>query len=159
MRGVSSHIIVLVALALFALDAYAFLPRLTSSARGHRSFSMVQSEAKPGRVLVDPIFDEKCSTVGVTLSRYMVEVVEANPNIRELESMMIAIQTACKAISNEVERATITGLVGLEDGGGSINVQGEEQKKLDIITNEILTRALKFSNKVGVIASEEVRSL
>lgn len=36
---------------------------------------------------------------------------------------MNSIQTACKTISNLVNRATIDKLVGLEDGGGSINVQ------------------------------------
>jgi fructose-1,6-bisphosphatase I len=34
-------------------------------------------------------------------------------------------------------------------------VQGEEQKKLDVITNDVLKRALKFTGKVGIIASEE----
>jgi len=34
-------------------------------------------------------------------------------------------------------------------------VQGEEQKKLDVITNDVIKRALKFTGKVGVIASEE----
>ena len=45
--------------------------------------------------------------------------------------------------------------VGYEGGGGSVNVQGEEQKKLDIVTNDVLKRALAFTGKVGVIASEE----
>lgn len=45
--------------------------------------------------------------------------------------------------------------VGYEGGGGSVNVQGEEQKKLDVVTNDVLKRALAFTGKVGVIASEE----
>ena len=61
----------------------------------------------------------------------MVETVVANPHMRELESLVIAIQTACKTIASVVERASITGVTGLQDGGGSINVQGEEQKRLD----------------------------
>ena len=36
-----------------------------------------------------------------------------------------------------------------------MNVQGEEQKKLDVVTNDVIKRALKFTGKVGVIASEE----
>eukprot|EP00595_Chromulina_sp_UTEXLB2642_P000691 CAMPEP_0196768506 /NCGR_PEP_ID=MMETSP1095-20130614/42852_1 /TAXON_ID=96789 ORGANISM="Chromulina nebulosa, Strain UTEXLB2642" /NCGR_SAMPLE_ID=MMETSP1095 /ASSEMBLY_ACC=CAM_ASM_000446 /LENGTH=374 /DNA_ID=CAMNT_0042138219 /DNA_START=103 /DNA_END=1227 /DNA_ORIENTATION=+ len=85
----------------------------------------------------------------------MVEVVAANPQLRELESLVIAIQTACKTIANVVERASITGVTGLEAGGGSINIQGEEQKRLDVITNDVMKRALRFSGKVGVLASEE----
>jgi fructose-1,6-bisphosphatase I len=38
---------------------------------------------------------------------------------------------------------------------GAVNVQGEDQKKLDVITNEVLKRALRFTGKLGVLASEE----
>jgi hypothetical protein len=38
--------------------------------------------------------------------------------------------------------------VGYEGGGGSVNVQGEEQKKLDVVTNDVLKAALKFTGKV-----------
>ena len=38
---------------------------------------------------------------------------------------------------------------------GAVNVQGEDQKKLDVITNDILKRALRFTGKLGVLASEE----
>ena len=46
-------------------------------------------------------------------------------------------------------------MTGYAGGGGSINVQGEEQKKLDIITNDVLSKNLKFTGQVTVIASEE----
>ena len=92
---------------------------------------------------------------GITLTRYMVETSIANPQLRELESLIIAIQTACKTISREVERASITGITGYQDGGGSVNIQGEEQKRLDVITNDIMKKALRFSGKVGTLASEE----
>jgi hypothetical protein len=50
---------------------------------------------------------------------------------------------ACKTLSNLVRTSSLSGLTGLEGGGGSINVQGEEQKKLDVIANDVLKRALK----------------
>ena len=70
---------------------------------------------------------------------------------------MTSVERACKTISNLVRTAPIesAGLLGLEEGGGSINVQGEEQKTLDIVTNDVLKRALRFTGKMGVIASEE----
>ncbi len=105
--------------------------------------------------VISPIFEDSCQMTGITLTRYMVEVVEANPSLRELESLLVAIQTACKTIASVVERASITGLTGLEDGGGSVNIQGEEQKRLDVITNDIMKKALRYSGKVGVLASEE----
>jgi fructose-1,6-bisphosphatase I len=42
---------------------------------------------------------------------------------------------ACKTISNLVSRAGINDLTGLQ---GGINVQGEEQKKLDVLSNDVL---------------------
>ena len=39
-------------------------------------------------------------------------------------------------------------MTGYEGGGGSINVQGEEQKKLDVITNDVLSKNLKFTGQV-----------
>jgi len=62
---------------------------------------------------------------------------------------------ACKQIASLVSRAGIQDLTGLEEGGGSVNVQGEEQKKLDVISNTVRKNALKFSGKVGVVGSEE----
>ena len=51
--------------------------------------------------------------------------------------------------------SAISGLTGLQDGGGSINVQGEEQKKLDVISNNVLKNALRWSGELATIASEE----
>eukprot|EP00281_Chroomonas_sp_CCMP1168_P023521 CAMPEP_0206229256 /NCGR_PEP_ID=MMETSP0047_2-20121206/9600_1 /ASSEMBLY_ACC=CAM_ASM_000192 /TAXON_ID=195065 /ORGANISM="Chroomonas mesostigmatica_cf, Strain CCMP1168" /LENGTH=441 /DNA_ID=CAMNT_0053652543 /DNA_START=35 /DNA_END=1360 /DNA_ORIENTATION=- len=116
---------------------------------------LLMSTPAKERTVRAPIFDEVCEQTGITLSRYMMEVSRANPDMRDLESLISGIQQACKTIANLVDRATITGMVGYEGGGGSVNVQGEEQKKLDVITNDVLKRALKFTGKVGVIASEE----
>jgi len=68
---------------------------------------------------------------------------------------MSSIQMACKQIASMVARAGISDLTGLQEGGGSVNVQGEEQKKLDVISNDVLKNALRFSGKVGVVGSEE----
>jgi len=54
-----------------------------------------------------------------------------------------------------VRTSALSGLTGLEDGGGSINIQGEEQKKLDVIANNVLKNALKWSGQLSTIASEE----
>jgi fructose-1,6-bisphosphatase I len=85
----------------------------------------------------------------------MIEEAQASEDMREMESLMTSIQMACKTISNMVARAGIQDLTGLQAGGGSVNVQGEEQKKLDVITNTVLKNALRFSGKVGVLGSEE----
>jgi fructose-1,6-bisphosphatase I len=91
----------------------------------------------------------------MTLTRYMIEQTHRNPEMAEMESLMTSIQMACKTIANLVARAGIQDLTGLESGGGSVNVQGEEQKKLDVISNTVMKNALRFSGKVGVVGSEE----
>mmetsp|Transcript_34270 Transcript_34270/g.63928 ORF Transcript_34270/g.63928 Transcript_34270/m.63928 type:complete len:535 (+) Transcript_34270:80-1684(+) len=106
------------------------------------------------RILV-PEFPEVCDQTGLTLTRYMCEIARANPDLQDLETLIASIQTACKTINSLVQRSHITGLVGYAEGGGSINVQGEEQKTLDVMTNDVLKRALRFTGKMGVIASEE----
>merc|ERR1719191_1852651 len=123
----------------------------------------VEAPAKPTELLYDlnePVFPEVCEFAGVTLSRYVLEMARANPDkpeLNELVSVMTSVERACKTISALVRKAPIeaSGLLGLEGGGDSINIQGEEQKKLDIITNTVLKNALRFSGKMAVLASEE----
>jgi len=125
---------------------------------------------------VCPEHSDVCKVTGVTLSRYvsmllllaccflwrthasaiqMMEMARYNPELDEIESIMTSIQTATKTISSLVRRAFLTGQTGAEGGGGSINVQGEEQKKLDVICNDVLKNALKWTGKLGTVASEE----
>jgi fructose-1,6-bisphosphatase I len=100
------------------------------------------------------VFHEVCDTTGVTLKRFMCEVATINPELTELTTLFAAIETACKAISNLVRRSQLpsSNTLGLE---GEINIQGEDQKKLDVITNDLLKRALRFTGRLGVLASEE----
>uniref|UniRef100_A0A7S1U5N4 fructose-bisphosphatase n=2 Tax=Phaeomonas parva TaxID=124430 RepID=A0A7S1U5N4_9STRA len=91
----------------------------------------------------------------MTLTRFMIEQAQSDPEYQELESLMSSIQIACKQIANLVARAGISDLTGMEGGGGSVNVQGEEQKKLDVISNDVMKAALRYSGRVGVVGSEE----
>ncbi|OEU14166.1 putative fructose-1,6-bishosphatase [Fragilariopsis cylindrus CCMP1102] len=102
-----------------------------------------------------PLQADVCVETGVTLSRYMKEMVRANPDLEEIESIFTSLQVACKTLSNLVRRSSLTGITGLEDGGGSINIQGEEQKKLDVISNDVLKNALRWSGQLTTLASEE----
>lgn len=60
-----------------------------------------------------------------------------------------------QTISSLVNRACITKMTGYHDDGCSINVQGEQQKKLDVLTNDVLKKALRFTGRLTVLASEE----
>ena len=102
-----------------------------------------------------PQWNDVCAQTGITLSRYMMEMARLNPELDEVESIMTSLQVACKTLSSLVRTSSLNGLTGLEAGGGSINVQGEEQKKLDVIANDVLKNALKWTGKLGTLASEE----
>merc|ERR1712106_1121962 len=84
----------------------------------------------------------------------MNEVAMLNPELRELTTLFGAIDTACKALSNLVKRSQLPSseTLGYE---GNVNIQGEDQKKLDVIANDVLKRALRFTGRLGVLASEE----
>ena len=131
------------------------VPTISSRALRATPPHMVVAEKTDEKKLLLPVFPEVCEHTGITLTRYMCEIARANPGLQDLETLISSIQTACKTINSLVQRAHITGLVGYADGGGSINIQGEEQKTLDIMTNDVLKKALRFTGKMGVIASEE----
>ena len=108
--------------------------------------------AQPKHRWVCPEHSNVCDETGITLSRYMREMARANPELEQIESIFTALQTATKTISSLVRRSCLTGITGLE---GNINVQGEEQKKLDVITNDVLKNALEWSGHLATLASEE----
>lgn len=112
--------------------------------------SPVTSSSKKNSVSEAP-----CPGNVMTLTRFMIEATRNNPDHADMESLIASIQMACKTIANLVSRAGISDLTGLQAGGSSINIQGEEQKKLDVISNNVLKNALRFTGKLGVIASEE----
>ena len=53
----------------------------------------------------------------------------------ELTIVLSSISLACKKIASLLQRSSITNLTGAQ---GTINVQGEDQKKLDVISNEVI---------------------
>ena len=69
-----------------------------------------------------------------------------------LKETLFAIINACVAISAKTRLGALSGVLG-EAGSG--NIQGENQKKLDVIANQILIDALKATREVAGIASEE----
>jgi len=91
----------------------------------------------------------------ITLRRFMLDYAHANPEMHDLESLMASVEMACKTIALLVQR---NGLPHSEDLGGasqSVNVQGEEQKRLDVVSNDVLKDALRYTGRLGVVASEE----
>ncbi|KAL6987703.1 Fructose-1,6-bisphosphatase 1, chloroplastic [Sarracenia purpurea var. burkii] len=70
----------------------------------------------------------------------------------ELTIVLSSVSLACKQIASLLQRSTIANLTGAQ---GTINVQCEDQKKLDVISNEVFCNCLRSSGRTGIIASEE----
>lgn len=93
------------------------------------------------------------STKGESLIQFCIHAQRQNPGATgELTLLINDIAVACKAISREVSRGELAGHLGT---AGSQNVQGETQKKLDIIANDIFVRSLEWTGRVGAMLSEE----
>jgi len=95
------------------------------------------------------------STDLITLTRHVLaeQFRLGSAATGDLTSLLIAIQVTSKFIANNVRKARLINLVGL---AGETNVQGEEQKKLDVLSNDIMVNALRASGKTAVLVSEEL---
>ncbi|TCP14455.1 D-fructose 1,6-bisphosphatase [Crenobacter luteus] len=90
----------------------------------------------------------------ITLSRFLIEQQRsANLLPAELRFLIETVARACKAISHSVNKGALAGVLG-EAGTG--NVQGEAQKKLDVIANDVLLEANEWGGSLAGMASEEM---
>ncbi len=90
---------------------------------------------------------------GESLTQFIIHEQRKNPSASgEFTLLLSDLATACKAIAHEVSRGALAGNLGL---AGSENIQGEAQKKLDVITHEIFVRSLEWTGHLAALASEE----
>ncbi|MFN6407258.1 MAG: class 1 fructose-bisphosphatase [Limnohabitans sp.] len=93
----------------------------------------------------------------ISLSRYLVEQQRNKGHIpADLRLLLEVVARACKSISHAVNKGALGGMLGSAD---SENVQGEVQKKLDIIANEVLLEANEWGGHLAAMASEEMDSI
>jgi fructose-1,6-bisphosphatase I len=93
----------------------------------------------------------------VSLTRYLVEKQRTDERIpADLRLLIEVVARACKAISFAVTQGALGGVLGTAD---TENVQGEVQKKLDIIANEVLIEANEWGGHLAAMASEEMDSI
>lgn len=90
----------------------------------------------------------------ITLSRFLIEQQRQAGSIPpDLRLLIETIARACKAISFNVNKGALAGILG-EAGTG--NIQGEAQKKLDVIANDYLLDANEWGGSLAAMASEEM---
>jgi fructose-1,6-bisphosphatase I len=93
----------------------------------------------------------------VSLTRYLVEKQRVDGLIpSDLRLLIEVVARACKGISQAVNKGALGGVLGTAD---SENVQGEVQKKLDIIANEVLIEANEWGGHLAAMASEEMEGI
>jgi fructose-1,6-bisphosphatase I len=90
----------------------------------------------------------------ITLTRFLIEEQRAKNVIEgDLRLLIEVVARACKSISNAIGKGGIADVLGSAE---SENVQGEVQKKLDVISNEILLEANEWGGHLAAMASEEM---
>ncbi|MFZ5509975.1 MAG: class 1 fructose-bisphosphatase [Pseudomonadota bacterium] len=89
-----------------------------------------------------------------TLTRYTIEQEHRHPHATgDFSGLLNALATAMKIIANQVNKGALIGALG---SAGSENVQGEVQKKLDVISNEVMVRETEWGGHLAAMASEEM---
>jgi fructose-1,6-bisphosphatase I len=93
----------------------------------------------------------------ISLTQYLIEEQRLNNTIpSELRLLIEVVARACKTISHSVGKGALGDVLGT---AGSENVQGEVQKKLDVISNEILLEANEWGGHLAAMASEEMETI
>ena len=89
----------------------------------------------------------------ISLIQFLIEEKRAGHINSELSLLIEVVARACKRISVAVAKGALGGVLG---NAGTDNIQGEAQKKLDVISNEILLEANAWGGHLAACASEEM---
>ena len=93
------------------------------------------------------------ATSVVTIERYIIEQERLHPEATgELSGILYDLALAAKMIANKVRSAGLADILGATDDE---NVQGEIQQKLDVLSNEIIVKAMDHGGRLCAMASEE----
>ena len=97
------------------------------------------------------------SDTTISLSRWLIEQERTHGHIPgSLRLLIEQVARACKRISHAVSKGASAGIMG---SAGSENIQGEVQKKLDVIANDVLLEANEWGGHLAAMASEELERI
>lgn len=89
-----------------------------------------------------------------TLAQFLNEERRRHPESSgELNSLILDVALACKAISKRIATGALTDLIGK---AGGVNVQGEQQQKLDVVANDIFLQTNEWGGGLAGMVSEEL---
>ena len=129
-----------------------------SSTTSTLAASTSSSSSERGSKIVPPTStspsssDNAIASEKITYKRFMQVELWRRPELESIYPVLCAIELACRDINRLMRRVSTDSLDGLQ---GSSNIQGEDQKKLDVISNRIMKQTLCCSGKVSMVASEE----
>jgi fructose-1,6-bisphosphatase I len=94
----------------------------------------------------------------ISLTRFLIEEQRGERINADLRLLIEVVARACKTIAVAVGKGALGGVLGeaASGDGASINVQGEAQKKLDVIANDVLLEANAWGGHLAACASEEM---
>jgi fructose-1,6-bisphosphatase I/sedoheptulose-1,7-bisphosphatase len=91
-----------------------------------------------------------------TLTQYLIEQRKRFPQASgELNALILDVSIACKAIARAVAFGELAESTA-GNAGGDVNVQGEVQKKLDVVSNQMFIATAEWSGHLAGMASEEM---
>jgi len=94
---------------------------------------------------------------GITITQFLIDEQRRHPHATgDFTSLMNDLVTACKIISNAVNKGALVGVLG---SAGSENVQGETQKKLDVLSNQVMVDVNQATGHYAALASEEMEEI
>jgi len=88
-----------------------------------------------------------------TVTHFIINAMREKQGHGNLTLLLNDVVTACKVISDQVNHGALVGALG---SAGSENIQGETQKKLDILSNDIFLRFNELGGHLAGMASEEM---
>jgi len=94
--------------------------------------------------------------IGTTITQFINEEQRRIGASGDFTGLLNDVCTACKNISHAVNQGELIGVLGT---AGSENVQGETQKKLDIISNDMVMDATSWGGHLAGMASEEMEEV
>ena len=94
-----------------------------------------------------------------TLTQFLIEERRRFPAASgDFNALILDVALACKAIARAVAFGELGGVMGnhAPEAGGSVNVQGETQKKLDVLSNNVFIKRTEWAGNLAGMASEEM---
>ena len=109
-----------------------------------------------------PTSENANGTARITLTRWLAAKVQDYPELRDMESLHLSIQMACKTISNLIHSSTASTATGrmattrLSGAGAGDDAKDTSMKRLDQISKNVLQSALRFTGRLRVVEAPYV---